>query len=280
VGKNRSGTKWLTNILAAHPEVAGVQTPRHTGVLETNLFSHMPDVFGDLARTENYVAFIETWAQTDFFRASGVDRQVFYALKPRPTSYVRLFEVLMRRVAAASECRFWIQKASPLHAGKVVRELPDAILISIERAMIPNIESELELARSLGHRSSATRSSFLYVFQQRLLKQIVQKRPAFQVKYEDLRANTEDVVLGACEHIGIPYDPDMLESRFEANTSFKRGERVSMSSGERRIANAVALIASGLPLTALRAAYEYKRNRQPGFVRGTFADIVERNELE
>ncbi len=41
VGTNRSGTKWLSNILANHPDVAAVQTERTLGIVETYMFDSL-----------------------------------------------------------------------------------------------------------------------------------------------------------------------------------------------------------------------------------------------
>ncbi|MFW6008127.1 MAG: hypothetical protein ACOCP8_02575 [archaeon] len=37
IGKNRSGTKWLSNTVANHKDVFCVQRPGAGGILETNL---------------------------------------------------------------------------------------------------------------------------------------------------------------------------------------------------------------------------------------------------
>ncbi len=86
IGRSRSGTKWLSNILLNHTAVAGVQSERKLGIAETDVFGAMQRVVGDLRRAENYVAFIAIWSQTDFFLASGADAEMFLARSPRPTT--------------------------------------------------------------------------------------------------------------------------------------------------------------------------------------------------
>ena len=67
VGLNRSGTKWLSNTLCQHAEVAGVLHERFTGILETNMLDTIPRVFPDLREGDDYAAVIELWSATEFF---------------------------------------------------------------------------------------------------------------------------------------------------------------------------------------------------------------------
>jgi len=67
LGRNRSGTKWLTNLIANHPDVYCVQSESHGGVIETNLFDRADTSFGNPAIAENYIAFMAWFEQTDFF---------------------------------------------------------------------------------------------------------------------------------------------------------------------------------------------------------------------
>ena len=98
VGMNRSGTKWLSNIIARHRDVIAVQSPRTNGIVETNMFGPLPDKF-DLSSPDEYIGLVELWAATHFFRCTGVDKELFYGLRPRPTSGLQLFDVLMSAYA-------------------------------------------------------------------------------------------------------------------------------------------------------------------------------------
>ena len=52
IGKNRSGTKWLSNTISNHSKIACVRSHEFGGILETNVFFNMPNTFGDLAIKE------------------------------------------------------------------------------------------------------------------------------------------------------------------------------------------------------------------------------------
>jgi hypothetical protein len=95
IGMNRSGTKWISNLISNHPDVVSLQYERGGGILETNMFTNFPHSFGDLRFPDNYVGLIELWSKTDFFQCAGMDKDFFYSIEKRPTNYFELFQILM-----------------------------------------------------------------------------------------------------------------------------------------------------------------------------------------
>src|SRR5690606_28021639 len=77
LGRNRSGTKWLTNQISNHPQVAAI-TATNTGVLEANLFEHLPRMFGDLSINDHYYAFLAAFMKSSFFHRSGLPESCLY----------------------------------------------------------------------------------------------------------------------------------------------------------------------------------------------------------
>ena len=78
LGKNRSGTKWLSNIILNNKEIAGIQSNYHRGILETNLFNVFNRKFGNLKRRDDYIAFVEVFTATDFFKLTGLSKELLY----------------------------------------------------------------------------------------------------------------------------------------------------------------------------------------------------------
>ena len=113
IGMHRSGTKWLSNILCNHPEIIGLQRDRvreegaSGGAMESNVLGRIQGMFGDLSRPDDYIGLIEFWSQTDLFKLSAADKELFYQLKPRPRSYYEVFRVLMDDLATRHQKRFW-----------------------------------------------------------------------------------------------------------------------------------------------------------------------------
>ena len=96
VGMSRSGHTWFTNLIGNHPDIIKLVEPE-AGCFEANMLDLLPAKYGSIKKPDDYVGLIELWSQTDLFKATGVDKEIFYKLKPRPTSYRQLFKILMDR---------------------------------------------------------------------------------------------------------------------------------------------------------------------------------------
>jgi len=78
IGKNRSGTKWLSNTIANHQKIACIQRPGAGGILETNIINRMPNIFGTLKKDNNFIGFIECFSQTNYFKLLHVEKEELY----------------------------------------------------------------------------------------------------------------------------------------------------------------------------------------------------------
>lgn len=281
VGIDRSGTKWLSNLLAAHPRIAAVQAPQHRGLIETNMFGNMQRSFGDLRRAENYVALIEAWAATDFFRCAGGDKTAFYALRPRPVSYVQLLRTLMDDFARRQRCDFWVQKVSPGHAAEVVGELPDAVVLTIERDSDAVTRSSLALAARTGSNDSALRCAARIVHQTRLLRRLQHSVRAHRVTYEALQENAQAALAGPLRALGLNAEPGMFAEPLPRNSSFSASESEPGASLDNRAIAWSRLFRHALApiptpaLDWLRRA----RTRRPAIVPGSYTTITRQHDL-
>jgi hypothetical protein len=281
VGMNRSGTKWLSNILCNHPDVFGVLSERHGGILETNLFGKMQALIGDLERVEHFVAFVELWSQTDFFGTTGVEKELLYTRKERPREVLDAFRLVMDEAARRCGSRFWLQKTSPSEGWGVLPRFPDARIVTIRRGLVPTLESAAKLRRDRGEADSLAKAAAVYAYEAKVLRRIQRDRDAVHVEYESLGRSTEHEVRRICEAIGLGYRPEMLETRFAANTSFRGGDAPGERLGTARIgaARAVEAALGTLPLPLLATARNLLRSRRALLVTGTFSRIAERYGL-
>lgn len=225
VGRNRSGTKWLSNILLNHPDIAGVQTEAHCGILETGLFGEIERVAGDLRSADSYMAFHLLWSETDFFRASGVDREFFLTRHPRPRDVYEAFRMLMDEVATRSGARFWLQKLAPSAGLTASGRYRDCRLVLIQRDLIGNLESSLELQRRREGPTSISKLTFGYALDAKIMSRMEREHGGFRVSYERLRHQPEAEVRRVCAELGLDYVPELLDVSFRPNTSFKQGAR-------------------------------------------------------
>ncbi|MEE8587053.1 MAG: sulfotransferase [Acidobacteriota bacterium] len=280
IGSSRSGTKWLSNILCNHSEIAGVQAQRHNGILETNLFDTMQMALGDVSQVENYVALIELWAQTDFFKAANASKEIFYKCSPRPDSCLAVFGLLMNTLARENRKCFLLQKMSPRDAPEVLRFFQGCRIVTMRRKMIPVLESRLQKERNRGVRLSVARSAFHYALQAKILSGISRRNGVISVDYDQLCNDTEGVARTICRELGIEFESEMLSTGYRRNTSFRSRKRNRFSGRERLVARTVAGLTRSLPLPILRWIRERFRNKQPQFIPGTFAEIIDRYHIK
>ena len=98
IGRERSGTKWLTNLIANHPSIACVQSATHGGVLETNLLERMELTFGSFAVKENRIGFNLCMQQTAFYKITGLP--VSFLEQGKFADPVDFFVMMMDQYAA------------------------------------------------------------------------------------------------------------------------------------------------------------------------------------
>ncbi len=230
VGMNRSGTTWLTNILCNHPQIAGVQSPDHYGIIETNMFGHFQEMFGDLRFEENYRGLIELWSRTDFFRTAGANRRQLHQWSPHPTSYMEILQSVLDDFARRQQCPYWVQKVSPLRL-HYLEELPQrARLVVILRQPVPTIRSAAQLIKNGNRHIWTGKIAFGYALQRKLLKRLIRTTRPCVVHYEALLEDAGGTVGRICEHLQLPFDASLLEQRYERNTSF--GSKQSTSKAD------------------------------------------------
>ena len=118
LGKHRSGTTWLANLLCNHTQIAGVVHPAHHGIHESAYFSMIDRRYGDLERRSNFAEFAEVMLASDYFSLTGITREQLYELYP--SSYEAVFSQVMERFAASQGASYWLEK-TPAHTPLVER---------------------------------------------------------------------------------------------------------------------------------------------------------------
>lgn len=277
IGMTRSGTKWLTNIICNHSEVIGVQSNRHGGIVESNMFDVMLHKF-DLAYSDDYVAFIDLWSRSDFFRLTGVDKRLFLN-KPWSRDFLQIFVKLMNRFAQQNEKRFWVQKIGPACGLGLLDRLTGARFIVIERDFMDRVTSTIQLKRNLNEYNSGFEAVYDTVAQTKILKRILKRRNVLRVSYERLQDQRQSTISEICNHIGISFEPEMLRDRFQKNTSFKgdnkakRNNTVWYSIGLRMMATGLNMIPLPVILTFSKVKSAMTGEVSTRFLPGTFSGL-------
>lgn len=278
VGMNRSGTKWLTNVLCNHSCIAGVQSERHNGILETNMLQVMDRKF-DFRSDQDFAAGIELWTRSDFFRNSGVDQRVLFR-EPRPKTTLDTFVRVMEQAADQSGKPFWIQKTSPEIAINILPRLPNARVIVIQREFMDTIKSALQLAHIDGQRPSVFDAVYTFVTQSKESQRLIRRPDVMNIRFDELRSAPEATAQSVCKFLGVAYEPEMLEPRFTKNTSFPADKlHPAVEFVQRREGRIRALrwLLNLLPLWAIRAYSRTKlaingSSAMP-FIVGSFSEL-------
>jgi hypothetical protein len=258
IGMNRSGTKWVSNIICSHEDVIGVQRHRAGGILETNMFGAMYDKF-DLAYPDEYVGLVELWAMTDFFKRTGIGKEMFYKLSPRPRSSLRLFELLMDEYARRNNKAHWLQKTSPNKARKVLEHFTNAKIVVVRRNMQDTVRSIIGLQSRYGRRS-ILRATYRYVYQDKLLNWICRRYPVVKMNYDALREDHAREQARLFAELGLNPPASSQAEPFAPNTSFASTEqrRDIMSRRSQLFVRTVAWLIYLIPLPVISGAIAFR----------------------
>lgn len=271
IGLNRSGTKWLSNLIADSPDVFAVQSDFHTGILETNLLGPLADRWPRIVSEDDYAFLVEGWSRSDFFRHTGLSRSWLYELSPRPQTCSELLECVMRQAAVNQGCRFWLQKLSPIHASRHAELVGRSRIVTTRRDMASVVASSSALKSARG---VFLRDVIRFIYESKLLSRIEKRSDAIVVSYDRLRTDQEQVTGEIYDRLGIR--PPTSRREFRANTSFSDARQRQQRRGQmpfwlRALAQAMRLIPSPL----LGIAYRAGRTKNSSLVRGTYHEAIE-----
>ncbi len=278
IGKNRSGTKWLSNLLSEHPDIISVRHPDHFGIIETNLLLHMPYIFGDLNYDDNFIAFVQCFSCTDFFKFTGLKKEILYTIKGR--DYFLFFQAVMDLYAQKHDKKFWLQKTNPLALKKLATYFPHARFIIIERDIVDNIKSNAGLMiRRRGKKRNLFFEVLLYYVMKKTVKRCFNPRKMIYIRFEELKSNRRETVETLCRHIGVNFSQTLMEDSFQKNTSFhKTAEKEAiLTPGETARIKYYAALINLVPsfMFSLAHALKQKLGLVQGnrFIEGTFRSI-------
>lgn len=271
LGRERSGTKWLTNLIANHDSLSCVQSQQHCGVLESNLFQQMKTTFGDLTVEENKTAFRLCFQGTTFFRITDVSPEFLH--ENDSNDYVQIFFDLMDEYAQKENRTGWVQKANSLHGEKILEAAPNTKFIVVQREPIDNLLSSLlrnskrlSLIRTVQHLLG-------YTYASKIEKRFCHRHKVLRVRFEDLKSSKQKTLKKICDYLDLEYSDDMTEDRFPRNTTFKSEQKPKFSTFQRQRLKFLFWMISMLPLPAIRffRNQAHKRRTQRNrFVAGTF----------
>jgi Sulfotransferase family len=253
IGTARSGTTWVGNLIASHPDVAAVTAPEHHGVIESHLFDHTQHALrGRLTATQ----FIDRYEPEDYFQGLGVPPEAFVAASAdTPVDAVAHFETLMGLYASRQGARYWLEK-TPRHAiyiDQIAARFPRARFVLVKRDPSRTVRGQIAAFSAPGssHLRTVVAKALRYATDTRGVDRLsrIAGRRATVVRYEDLVRDFEGETARLQHSLGL--DPCALRSDFERSTSGPRAE-VQLPLSDRIVVSGCSRVMKHVPFALIR----------------------------
>lgn len=272
VGRNRSGTKWISNLLSNHPDVVSVQREGAGGILETNIFYNYPEWF-DLSDKEEQSAFEILFKHSNFYKCADLKEESIDFDKH--DDFYFFFDEFMSCYAKQNSANTYLQKTSVQAMPQLKKYFPDARFVVIQRGTVyENVISNILLGDSHIKNSKIIQTVFSYWMHRKSENQFSNENNVVYIKFEDLKRDTKGVLKEVCPRLGLDYKPGMEVSPFKPNTSFKDGNDSShyyTRSIKIRI-KIVSRITSALPLEVIVMLRRlFRRTTKPSLIPKSFS---------
>lgn len=258
LGRHRSGTTWLSNILASLPEIYVPAHERHDGVHESAFFSHLVR-YCNQGRTEADLRAVKhLFESSDFFALTGL-KEGPAILGQGPAAY---FRSVMEAAAGMSGARYWLEKtpAHTLHAKFLAAAFPDAILIAVIRDYRAVVASNVH---AFGDSRSAW-SWFRHSLVTAVYEKLLARNGVAVIRYENLVSDYEGTVLALLKRLGI-------ERASAPVSAFRRNTFYEGAPPPREWWQALSMVAGRwlirpLPSGLVEASVIHWRERKPGIL--------------
>lgn len=213
VGRPRSGTKLLRELLNRHPKIS-------IPFWESNFIPYLSGralSFGNLRNFQNFEDFFSFFSKVEFFRMIKkenkythiVDDKVWYgAIKEY--SYAGAIEAFYMLYAKCDGKSMWGDKSPHymLYTPYLKNQFPKSKYIHIIRDIRDNCLSNMKAWNKNPYRSAQLWVNDIACF--RRDAKLYLKGDYLEVKYEDLLSDPDLELMRVCNYLGIKYDPCML----------------------------------------------------------------------
>ena len=212
-GRHRSGTTWLSNVIASSPEVFAPSHELHRGIHESAFFSHLVRFCNGGRTAADLLAIKELFERSDFFLLTGLAEGPDILRH----GFAGYFRLVMEAAARKSGARYWLEKtpAHTLLAKYLSESYPDAILLAMIR------DSRAVVASNV-HGFGNPRSPWAWFRQAAvtaIYEKIVVRNRVHVIRYEDLRDHHRGTVRSIAEWLGLAIDSLSLDA-FDRNSSY------------------------------------------------------------
>ena len=213
LGRHRSGTTWLANILASVPGIHAITHERHQGVHESAYFSHLVPHCGHGRTEADRQEIKRLFEQSDFFALSGMAQGPDIG-RLGTAGY---FRAVMDAGASRRTVRDWLEKtpANTLVARRLREACPDAVFLAIVR-------DYRQVVASLVHGFGDPESMYDW-FRQSVLtatyEKVIATSHATVIRYEALVRDYDGSLRAILAQLGLP-PGSAPRSAFRRNTLY------------------------------------------------------------
>lgn len=264
IGRNRSGTKWLSNIFAENKDISAIQREGAGGIIECNLISNYPKILG-FENVENKTAFEILFQHDNFHKCSGLDNSIISSFEYNDN--LEFFHKYVNKVTGKRGTLYFLQKAPSNALPVLLEKFPKAKFVIIQRTnVVENVISNLLLGTN----------KISYIKLTRLLlgywryRKIENKYESLfdnveKVTYEELKKDTEKTVKHICDYLNITYTNDMLDNKYIPNTSYKKGIDKSkfLTQKNKVFVNMVSFFLKRIPLPVMNIFFKIRLIADP-----------------
>lgn len=257
-GRNRSGTKWLSNLIAENNNVAAMQRKRAYGLIESNLFIVFPQLFKGIRNEDNYRAFKMLFTETNMFKASGLRKKDFFSKR-----YHTIYEVLdnfLEQYTSSKGVDFALQKADSIVLPKMMEKFPKAKIVIIQRRnVVDNVLSNTLLNNEKIRYGNLVLHIFSYWHHRKIENSFKNYDNVKIVTFENLKGDRKQVLKAVCNFTGLSYSDSMLESKYKKNTTYRNKNKKDFDTKKTRsIIYIISFFASLVPLWLYRISFKIK----------------------
>lgn len=238
IGKHRSGTSWLGNLLAEHPKIYGVQNPDRHGIWESLYFTHIAEHFRSIDTTteQGFEAWIDFMSRTNYVQFSPVSVNELPEIGP--AGFDVLFRRFMNRAAQKKGVPMWIEKSPPhtLVASSLAEAFPDAKFIAMSRDFDNWLRSSVKHSERTGRLGSDNAICRMYLVAKLIGERLLYEAATDSLKeeygdrvlhisYEDLCRRHDEIKEQVLSFLGTHAFGENVKSRYEPNSSFDSQEK-------------------------------------------------------
>jgi len=220
VGKHRSGTTWVANILSAHPMIMCAEHKYHQGQHESAYFSALAP-YCNWGRTEqDRIALRAIFEASDYYRLLKLSPSTDIDIES--LSIEDYFRAIMDEATVGNGCSHWVEKtpAHTLYLDCLIESYPDARIVAVKRDIH-------DVVRSCVYRAGDPRSIASWAFHagsyglyENML--LTYADSVYWVEYAGLKGDYESEVEQLLEYVGVAAS-EQGPSVYNADSAYTNG---------------------------------------------------------